>query len=356
MIVDRRGFVKLAGGALGMALLAGCSGAQYGAEAAGSAAAGSAEAAAGLDYLVLVNKQHKLPDTWEATVELVEEESLLYDDPVRVEKRAYDAYRELRAALAEEDVFVELDSCYRSVAEQQEVWDSFMEEYGEEYTRTYVAVPGYSEHHTGLALDLFLVIDGEQVYLNEDMVKHTDVWAKIHSKLADFGFILRYLEGKEDITGYGYEPWHIRYVDSPEVAHEIMDAGVTLEEYLGEGAPTADYEVDYGESEVYSQEDMDAAIAVIMAEFGGWEGCTMRSISFTDDVLCEEDLDYVNELREEGAPEFTQAIVFSSNFHSPSEEQSEGTAWEPDTDYDGWTWHLGRTDGGDWQLMTWGYA
>ena len=216
----------------------------------------------------------------------------------------------------------ELDSCYRSVAEQQEVWDSFMEEYGEEYTRTYVAVPGYSEHHTGLALDLFLVIDGEQVYLNEDMVEHTDVWAKIHAKLADFGFILRYLEGKEDITGYGYEPWHIRYVDSPEVAHEIMDAGVTLEEYLGEGAPTADYEVDYGESEVYSQEDMDAAIAVIMAEFGGWEGCTMRSISFTDDVLCEEDLDYVNELREEGAPEFTQAIVFSSNFHSPSEESS----------------------------------
>ena len=70
------------------------------------------------------------------------------------------------------------------------------------------------------------------VYENEDMVQYPEIWEKIHPKLADHGFILRYLEGKEDITGYSYEPWHIRYVDSPEIAHEITDAGITLEEYL----------------------------------------------------------------------------------------------------------------------------
>ena len=81
----------------------------------------------------------------------------------------------------------------------------------------YVAVPGYSEHHTGLALDLYL----------ESM----DVWAKIHAKLPEFGFILRYPEGKEDITGYAYEPWHVRYVGM-DTAEEITSRGITLEEYL----------------------------------------------------------------------------------------------------------------------------
>ena len=73
---------------------------------------------------------------------------------------------------------------------------------------------------------------GKEVYLNEDMIEYPEIWAKIHAKLADHGFILRYLEGKEAITGYGYEPWHIRYVGSADVAKEITNNGLTLEEYL----------------------------------------------------------------------------------------------------------------------------
>ena len=99
--------------------------------------------------------------------------------------------------------------------------------------KQYVAVPGYSEHHTGLALDLYLNIDGKDVVENEDLVKYPEVWEEIHAKLAEHGFILRYLEGKEDITGYSYEPWHIRYLDDPAIAAEITDKGETLEEYLG---------------------------------------------------------------------------------------------------------------------------
>ena len=184
-----------------------------------------------IDYLVLVNKENKLPDDWEDKLETVTIKNSLGDD-VEVEKRSYEAYSKLREDLASEGIFVELDSARRSVAAQQQIWDDFTVKYGEDYTKRYVAVPGYSEHHTGLALDLYLVIDGVDVYENEDMVEYPEIWAKIHEKLADHGFILRYLEGKESITGYGYEPWHIRYVRSPELAKLITVQGVTLEEYL----------------------------------------------------------------------------------------------------------------------------
>lgn len=326
-----------------------------------------------IDYMVLVNKQNKLPDGWEDEVDLVEEESLLYDEPARVERKAYEAYQALKEDLAKEGVSVELDSAYRSVAHQQEVVEEFTEQYGEDYVKTHVAVPGYSEHHTGLALDLFLVIDGEQVVENEDMLKHPEVWEKVHAKLADHGFILRYLEGKEDITGYDYEPWHIRYLDDEKVAHEIMDKGITFEEYLGvaeqakeanaqaaeaekASQPAGEYTVDYGTSKLYSHDDIDSAIAVVMDEFDGWKGCTMKSIAFTDDDTCTSNLEYANSLREEGAPEFDQAMVLTSTFHSPSVEEAQGTAWEPDTDYEDYSWTLARTDGGAWQLLAWGYA
>ncbi len=185
-----------------------------------------------IDYLVLVNKENKLPDDWEDKLETVTIKNSLGDD-VEVEKRAYEAYSRLKEDLASEGIFVELDSARRSVAAQQRIWDDFTVKYGEDYTKRYVAVPGYSEHHTGLALDLYLVIDGVDVYENEEMVEYTEIWARIHEKLADYGFILRYLEGKESITGYGYEPWHIRYVRSPELAKYITRSGDTLEEYLG---------------------------------------------------------------------------------------------------------------------------
>ncbi len=190
------------------------------------------------DYLVLVNKENKLPDNWEETLDTLHMTNSLGDD-VEVEKEAYDAYLKLKEALLEEDVRIDLDSARRSVAAQQEIVDSFTEKYGEDYVKRYVAVPGYSEHHTGLALDLYLNIDGKDVYLNEDMVEYPEIWEKIHAKLAEFGFILRYLEGKEAITGYNYEPWHIRYVGSSEVAREITDKGLTLEEYLNK-LPTTD--------------------------------------------------------------------------------------------------------------------
>lgn len=185
------------------------------------------------DYLVLVNKQHKLPEDWEANVELVETKNA-FGETIKVEKEALKKYNELRDALLEEGVDIELDSVYRSVSRQEELWKEFEEEYWIDYTQKYVAVPWYSEHHTALAIDICIKKDWELIYDNDEMTEEREIFAKVHEKLADYWFILRYLEGKDDITWYGYEPWHLRYIRDVDVAKEIMEKWLTLEEYLGE--------------------------------------------------------------------------------------------------------------------------
>ena len=205
----------------------------------------------GIDYLVLVNKQNPLPEDWEATVELVEatntipegvelneDNDYLASYVFMVEKNALAAFRELQADLEAEGIIILLDSTYRSVARQEELWAEFVEKYGEEYTKNPVAVPGTSEHHTGLAIDVCLVKDGVVINENDDMIAERQIFSKIHEKLADYGFILRFPEGGKEITGYDYEPWHFRYV-GVEAAQEIAEQGVTLEEYLGEAPEEA---------------------------------------------------------------------------------------------------------------------
>ena len=183
------------------------------------------------DYLILVNGKNPIGGDWEKGLETVKMTNSL-GDVIEAEKKAYEAYLELKKDLSSEGVFVDLDSAKRSIAEQQEIVERFTVEYGEEYVRQYVAVPGYSEHHTGLALDLYLIVDGEEVYYNEDLAGYPEIWAKIHAKLAEHGFILRYPEGKEAITGYAYEPWHIRFLNSRIIAEQIHSEGIAFEEYL----------------------------------------------------------------------------------------------------------------------------
>ncbi len=192
-----------------------------------------------IDYMVLVNQSSPLPDGWEEALETTTITNSVGDE-VYVESKAYEAYCALKEAVEKDlegyekgEVRLELDSAYRSVAAQQKIVDEFTEKYGEEYVKEYVAVPGYSEHHTGLALDLYFTIDGKDVYENEDLVQYPDIWEAIHARLPEFGFILRFTKEGEAITGYAYEPWHIRYLDNPEIAKEITDKGITLEEYLG---------------------------------------------------------------------------------------------------------------------------
>ena len=131
----------------------------------------------------------------------------------------------------------------------------------------------------------------------------------------------------------------------------------TAEETVAEESTnSSDYVVAYSDSETFSREDQEAAIDVIMAEFNTWQGCTMNQLTVADDNTCMGELEYANSLRDANTPEFDQAMVVTSSFHSPSADQVEGTAWEADKDYEDWTWTLGRSNGGDWVLLTWGYA
>ena len=183
------------------------------------------------DYMILVNKQSKLPEDWEDKIELVDVYTGL-DETYQVEKKTAEAYEKLKEDLKEDHIIIELDSTYRTVKRQQEIWDEFEQEKGIEYAKKYVAVPGTSEHHTGLAIDVKLVKDGKIIQDNDEMTNERELFSKIHAKLAKYGFILRYPEGKEDITGYGSEVWHFRYIDNPTIAKEIMNKGITFEEYL----------------------------------------------------------------------------------------------------------------------------
>ena len=184
-----------------------------------------------IDYLILVNGENKLPEDWEEKVDLSTTKNA-WDEDIRVETKTLEMYFKMRDDLAREGVEILLDSGFRSVKEQQEVWDDFEKKYGIEYTKNTVAVPWYSEHHTGLAIDIVIKKDGKLIEENEDMIAEREIFAKIHEKLADYGFILRYPENKKDITGYGYEPWHFRYVGSAKKAKEIRDSGLTFDEYM----------------------------------------------------------------------------------------------------------------------------
>ena len=186
-------------------------------------------------YLILVNKTHALPNGWENVVHIDKVKNSLGEE-IEIERRTNDAFELLRSDLLKQGIQIELDSVYRSVEEQQEIWDAWSAdpELGEDYCKKYLAVPGFSEHHTGLAVDIFLIKDGEQIRENDDMIADTEDFAIIHELLPKYGFILRYLEGKDDITGYAYEPWHLRYINDPKLAAKLTMQNLTLEEYLHE--------------------------------------------------------------------------------------------------------------------------
>ena len=107
--------------------------------------------------------------------------------------------------------------------------------------------------------------------------------------------------------------------------------------------------IDYGSSEIYSREDMDEAITLIKDQFYSWEGCKLYSIYYTDDSFCQREVDYVNTLADDGVT-YTECIVFRTRFRSPI---FGGGAWNANFEYD-WSWYLARTDGGEWDLLTWG--
>ncbi|MBQ4465668.1 MAG: D-alanyl-D-alanine carboxypeptidase family protein [Oscillospiraceae bacterium] len=127
---------------------------------------------------------------------------------------------DFNAATGDDNIVVV--SGYRSQELQQQLYDQDLAETGLEYSDR-VAKPGFSEHQTGLGIDLDLYGDAEY--------DGTGIYAWIDEHCADYGIVLRYPDGKQDITDIKYEPWHYRYVGKPHAAY-MMQSDLVLEEYL----------------------------------------------------------------------------------------------------------------------------
>ncbi len=182
------------------------------------------------NLLVLVNKYHGVAPDYEPKGMVEVDLSMAAWDGIYIKKEAYDAFTELFRDAEAQGLKMCICSGYRTYDYQQELFLGNLESQGEEYTHMFSAYPGRSEHHTGLAIDI--TSPSMDWALSQDFADYPEgKWLDEHCQ--DYGFILRYPEGKEDITGYGYEPWHFRYVGK-EVAKEIMSKGITFEEYLGE--------------------------------------------------------------------------------------------------------------------------
>lgn len=181
-------------------------------------------------YLTIVNKENKIKPSFIQKIQLVKRKNYLKEE-VLIEEQTALAFDKLKEFLKTKNIFMEIDDSYRSIEHQKELKEQFKEKYGEEYANNMVAEPGTSEHHTGLAIDIILQLDGKYDEDNDEIFEHLDSYKAFVQYLSEYGFILRYPEGKEAITGYPYEPWHLRYVG--KIPAKIMEEkNWTLEEYI----------------------------------------------------------------------------------------------------------------------------
>ena len=160
-----------------------------------------------IDGIMIANKSYPLPANYNPGV-----------DP-----DAQAALDTMIAAATKEGISLYPVSTFRSYERQQTLYSNYLLREGRDAADRYSARPGYSEHQTGLAFDLNSV---EFAFADTAEGK----WLAAHC--AEYGFIIRYPAGKEDVTGYMYEPWHVRYLGA-ETAADVYNSGLCLEEYLG---------------------------------------------------------------------------------------------------------------------------
>lgn len=182
---------------------------------------------------VIVNKQRSLPEGYEPS-DLVEPNvPFSFEGPHEkrhMRKEGAEALEKLFAGAKADGIELRAVSGYRSYKRQVSIYNNNVKTKGEEYASRVSAVPGRSEHQTGLAIDVSSPSVGnvlEEVFGSSKEGK----WLDEHA--AEYGFIIRYPQGEEDKTGYVYEPWHIRYVGA-DLAPDVVKSGLTLEEYFDE--------------------------------------------------------------------------------------------------------------------------
>ena len=160
-----------------------------------------------VDGILIANKTYSLPSD--------------YDPGFRSETQS--AFNEMAADAAKDGIYLFIVSGYRSYSTQYSTYNYFVYDRGKEQADRCSARPGHSEHQTGLACD---------INSTSSSFEGTPEAEWIDANCWKYGFIVRYPKGKEEITGYKYEPWHVRYLGR-ELAKKVYDSGLTLEEYLG---------------------------------------------------------------------------------------------------------------------------
>ena len=174
--------------------------------------------------LIVVNRWNELPEDYD--VELTE-----LSNGQKVDSRIYPYLQEMFDAARKDGIYPVVREGYRTYEEQQKILDDKIKAYinegysqsrAERTAKEWVALPGTSEHQLGIAVDI-----------NADKSKSSndEVYTWLAANAHNYGFILRYPQGKQEITGTSYEPWHYRYV-GVDAAREIYERGICLEEYF----------------------------------------------------------------------------------------------------------------------------
>ena len=183
-------------------------------------------------YQVYINKNRRLPEGY-TPLDLVEPKvshlAARGDDRRLLRVEPASKLEELFEAAQEEGIDLVAVSGYRSHQRQATIYQSHVARNGQEYADRFSARPGTSEHETGLTID---VSAASVAFALEQAFRDTTEGSWLAENAHLYGFIIRYPEGKEAITGYAYEPWHLRYVGE-ELAQHLYEEELTLEEYFG---------------------------------------------------------------------------------------------------------------------------
>ncbi len=161
-----------------------------------------------MNYLLLVNRDNLLDKTY-VPDDLIDADSM-YRDNILVRKKANIMFNLLKKEALKHGFEIDAMSGYRDYSYQEKLYHKLIKEKGFNYAFRHIAPPGASEHQTGLAIDICVYHQGK-CYIEHEISDFKEIkW--LHHNAHRFGFILRYPFGMEEITGYNYEPWHIRYV------------------------------------------------------------------------------------------------------------------------------------------------
>ncbi len=172
---------------------------------------------------MLVNKYYALSNDYEVK-DIVKCSSAYAYANNELNKEAYEAFKSLADAAKKEGHVILILSSYRTYEKQDSLWKQRKDLYGIKKADAYAARAGSSEHETGLAIDVAEYLD------KNDEFGKTESFIWMQENAYKYGFILRYPENKENITGYSYEPWHYRYL-GVELATKVYNEGITFDEY-----------------------------------------------------------------------------------------------------------------------------